>query len=75
MTDEEGVEEVPEGGQGLVLGGAVSGEFVDEAAGQAGGDPGEIKGLQLAPGEEAPHHAGIGAAGVGLFAGGGEILR
>ena len=65
---------MPQGGQGLVLGGAVAGELVDEAAGQARGDPGELEGLQLAPGEEAAHHAGVGAAGVGIGDAGGEEL-
>ena len=66
VTGDQGIEEMPEGGQGLVLGRAVAGELVDEAAAQAGGDPGEIEGLFLAPGEEAPYDAGIGAAGVGI---------
>ena len=61
-------------GQGLVLGRAVAGELVDEAAGQAGGNPGELKALILAPGEEAPHDAGVGAAGVGIGDPGGEEL-
>ena len=63
-----------QGGQGLVLGRAVAGELVDEAAGQAGRDLGEIKASILAPGEEAPHDAGIGAAGVGIGDPGGEEL-
>ena len=62
----QGVEEVPEGGQGLILGRAVAGELVDEAAGEARRDPGELEGLQLAPSEEAAHHTGVGAAGVGI---------
>ena len=71
---DQGVEEMPQGGQGLVLGGTVAGELVDEAAGQAGGDPGKIEALILAPGEEAPHDAGVGAAGVGVGDPGGEEL-
>ena len=39
MAGDQGVEEMPEGGQGLVFGPAVAGELVDKAAGQAGGDP------------------------------------
>ena len=70
----QSVEEIPQLGQGLVLGRAVPGELVDEAAGAARRDPGEIEGLQLASGEEAPHHAGVGAAGVGIGDPGGEEL-
>ena len=40
VTGDQGVEEMPQGGQGLVFGGTVAGELVDEAAGQAGGDLG-----------------------------------
>ena len=54
VTGDQGVEEMPQGSQGLVLGRAVAGELVDEAAGEARGDLGEIKALILAPGEEAP---------------------
>ena len=38
VTGDQGVEEMPEGGQGLVFGRAVAGELIDEAAGKAGGD-------------------------------------
>ena len=38
VSGHQGVEEVAQGGQGLVLGGAVAGELVDEAAGDAGRD-------------------------------------
>ena len=74
MPCDQGVDEMPQGGQGLVLGGTVAGELVDEAAGQAGGDPGKIEALILAPGEEAPHDAGVGRAGVGVGDPGGEEL-
>ena len=36
MARDQGIEEVTQGGQGLVLGGAVAGQLVDEAAGEAG---------------------------------------
>ena len=36
----QGVEEMPQGRQGLVLGSAVASELVEEATGQAWGDPG-----------------------------------
>ena len=74
VTGDQGVEEMPQGSQGLVLGRAVAGELVDEAAGEARGDLGEIKALILAPGEEAPHDAGVGPAGVGIGDPGGEEL-
>ena len=74
VTGDQGVEEMPQGGQGLVLGRAVAGELVDEAAGEAGGDPGELETLILAPGEEAGDGAGVGAAGVGVEDPGGEEL-
>ena len=74
VADEEGVEEMPQPGQGLVLGRAVPGEIVDEAAGQAGRNPGELEGFPLAPGEEATHHTGVGAAGVGIGDPSGEEL-
>ena len=72
MPSDQGVEEVPQGSQGLVLGRAVPGELVDEAAGEAGRHPGELEGLQLAPGEKATHDPGVGAAGVGIGDPGGE---
>ena len=74
MPGHQGVKEMPQGGQRLVLGRAVPGELVDEAAGQGGGHQGEIKMLLLAPDEKAPHHAGIGAAGVGIGEPGGKEL-
>ena len=63
---------MPPGDQGLVLGRAVAGELVNEAAGKAGRNPEEIKALILAPAEEAPHHTRKGAAGVGSGDPGGE---
>ena len=42
VASDQGIEEMPEGSQGLVLGRAVAGELVDEAAGQARRDLGEL---------------------------------
>ena len=74
MARDQGIEEVTQGGQGLVLGGAVAGQLVDEAAGEAGGDLAELEVLVLAPGEETANDAGVGAAGVGVGDAGGEEL-
>ena len=74
MADDQGIEEMTQGGQGLVLGGAVAGELVDEAAGEAGRDLAELEVLVLAPGEETANDAGVGAAGVGVGDAGGEEL-
>ena len=74
VTGDQGVEEMPQAGQGLVFGRAVAGELVDEAAGEAGGDLGEFEVFILAPGEEAPHYTRVGAAGVGIGDSGGEEL-
>ena len=74
MARDQGIEEVTQGGQGLVLGGAVAGQLVDEAAGEAGGDLAELEVLILAPGEETANDAGVGAAGVGVGDAGGEEL-
>ena len=61
-------------GQGLVFGGTVAGELVNEATGKAGRNLGEFEVLLLAPGEKAPHAAGVGAAGVEIGDAGGEEL-
>ena len=74
MARDQGIEEMPQGGQGLVLGGAVAGQLVDEAAGEARGDLAELEVLVLAPGEETANDAGVGAAGVGVGDAGGEEL-
>ena len=74
MPGHQGVEEVPQGSQGLVLGCAVAGELVDETAGQAWRNPGEIEGLRLSPSGEAIHHTAVGAAGVGIGDPGAEEL-
>ena len=74
VPGDQDVEEMPQGGQGLVLGRAVPGDLVDEAAGEAWRNPGELKGLQFAPGEEAAHHTGVGASGVGIGDPGAEEL-
>ena len=42
--------------------------------GRAGRNLGKLEVLILAPGEEAPHDAGVGAAGVGIRDAGGEEL-
>ena len=70
----QGIEEVTHGGQGLVLGGAVAGQLVDKATGEARGDLAELEVLGLAPGEETANGAGVGAAGVGVGDAGGEEL-
>ncbi len=74
MADDQGIEEMTQGGQGLVLGGAVAGELLDEAAGEAGGDLAELEVLVPAPGEEAPYDAGVGAAGLRIGDAGSEEL-
>ncbi len=63
-----------QGCPGLVFGGTVAWELAKEAAGKAGGDPGEIEVLLLAPGENSPHRTRIGAAGMGIGDPGGEEL-
>ena len=45
VTGDQGVEEMPQGGESLVRSGAVAGELVNEAASQAGPDPGQLKAL------------------------------
>ena len=74
MASHQGIEEMAQGGQGLVLGGAIAGEVVKEAAGAAGGDLAKREVLVLAPGEEAANEAGVGAAGMGVRDTGGEEL-
>jgi hypothetical protein len=43
MPGDEHIKKMPQSGQGLVLGGTVAGDLVDEAAGQARRDPGELR--------------------------------
>ena len=64
MSSDQGVEEVTQSGQGLVLGGRAAGEFVDKPAGQPGRHLVELQPRVLAPGEEPTHVAGVGFAGV-----------
>ena len=68
MAGHQGIEEVAQSGQGLVLGGGGPGELVQELAGQAEGHLVELEPLVLAPGEEPTHLVGVGRPG-----GGGEI--
>ena len=62
----QGIEEVAQSGEGLVLGGRAAGEFVEEPAGQAGRHLVELEPLVLAPGEEPTHLVGVGGPGVGV---------
>lgn len=54
------------------MGSAVPGKLVDEEAGEAGRNPGELKVLLVAPVEESAHHTGVRAASVGVGDPGGE---
>ena len=74
MTSHQGIEEVAQGGQVLIFGGAITGQLVKEAAGAAGGDVAKREVLVLAPGEEAANDPGVGAAGMGVRDPGGEEL-
>ena len=74
VPGDQGVEEMPQGGQGLGLGGAVAGELVEEATGEAGRNLGDLEALLLAPGEEVADDAGVGSAGVEIGGPGGEEL-
>ena len=74
MASHQGIEEMAQGGQGLIFGGVVTGQLVEEAAGAAGGDVAKREVLVLAPGEEAANEAGVGAAGVGVRDPGSEEL-
>ena len=62
------------GDQGQIPGGVRSGQLLNEAAGEAGRDLAQFDSLVLAPGEEAAHGTGIGAAGMGVGDAGGEEL-
>ena len=74
MASDQGIEEMAQGGQGLIFGGAITGEVVEEAAGAAWGDLAKREVLVLAPGEEAANDTGVGAAGMGVRDPGGEEL-
>ena len=66
MARHQGVEEMPQRRQRQILGGVRSGQFLDEAPGQARRHLAQLDALRFAPGEKAPHGTGIGAAGVGV---------
>ena len=55
---------MPQRRQRQIPGGVRSGQVLDEAPGQPRRDLAELDALRFAPGEKAPHGAGIGAAGV-----------
>ena len=62
----QGIEEVAQSREGLVLGGGGPGELVQEPAGQAGGDLVQLQPLVLAPGEEPAHLVGVGGSRMGV---------
>ena len=66
MPGDERVEEMPQSGQGLVLGGGAPRQLVQEPAGQTGGDLVELQALVLAPGQKRPDGPGVGGPGVGV---------
>ena len=66
MARHQGVEEMPQRRQRQILGGVRSGQVLDEAPGQPRRHLAKLDALRFAPGEKAPHGAGIGAAGVGI---------
>ena len=66
MSGHQDVEEVAQCREGLVLGRRPVGEFVQEPAGQAGGDLVQLQSLVLAPGEEPAHLVGVGGPRVGV---------
>ena len=57
---------MPQRRQRQILGGVRSGQVLDEAPGPPWRHLAKLNALRLAPGEKAPHGAGIGAAGVGI---------
>ena len=65
VAADEGVEEVAQSGQSLVLVGGLAGELLDEAAGGSWRDLPQLESLGLAPGEELADGPGVGAPGVG----------
>ena len=66
MARHQGVEEMPQRRQRQIPGGVRSGQVLNEAPGQPRRHLAELNALRFAPGEKAPHGAGIGAAGVGI---------
>ena len=66
VAGHQGIEEVAQRRQGLVLGRRSVGELVQEPSGQAGCDLVELQPLILAPGEEPAHLVGVGGPRVGV---------
>ena len=66
MARHQGVEEMPQRRQRQIPGGVRSGQVLDEAPGQPRRHLAELDALRFAPGEKAPHGAGIGTAGGGI---------
>ena len=66
MARHQGVEEMPQRRQRQIPGGVRSGNLLDEAPGQPRRHLAQLDAPLVAPGEKAPHGAGIGAAGVGI---------
>ncbi len=62
----QGIEEVAQSGQGLVLGGGTTGELVQEPAGQPWRDLVQLQPLVLAPSEEPAHLVGVGGSRMGV---------
>ena len=65
---------MPQRRQRQILGGVRSGNLLNEAPGQPRRDLTQLDSLFFAPGEEAAHGTGVGAAGVGVGDAGGEEL-
>ena len=74
MANDQGIEEMPQGGQRQIPCGVRSWNLLNEAPGEARRNLTQLDPLLLAPGEEAPYDAGVGAAGVGVGDAGGEEL-
>ena len=74
MPGHQGIEEVAQSGQGLILGGGGPGKLVQEPAGQAGGHLAQLQPLVLAPSEKSAHLVGVGGPGVGVGEPSGEEL-
>ena len=65
VAADEGVEEVAQSGQSLVLVGGLVGELLDKAAGGSWRDLPQLESLGLAPGEKLADGPGVGAPGGG----------
>ena len=66
MPGHEGVEEMPERREGLVLGGRAPRQLLQEPAGLTGRDLSQLQSLVLAPGEKLADGPGVGPASVGV---------